>query len=139
MSERSDRDAVTAEMHFRCSDIYALDVIGGRWRLAIIWTLSSKESMRYNELKRHLRGITNIMLTRALRSLEDHKLVTRTEFPEVPPHVEYALTPKCKEVLPALEILHRWGKGLLIEARKQGHEEDEAVNPDGYLPNQETT
>ncbi|MDL2285753.1 helix-turn-helix transcriptional regulator, partial [Desulfovibrio sp. OttesenSCG-928-F07] len=105
------------EVHYRCADIYALDVIGGRWRLAVIWTLSSKESMRYNELKRHLKGITNIMLTRSLRSLEEHRLVTRTEFARTPPHVEYALTPKCKEVLPALEILHRWGKSLLIAER----------------------
>lgn len=100
-------------IHYRCADIYALEVISGKWRLAIIWTLSSKESMRYNELKRHLKGITNIMLTRALRSLEEHDLVVRREFNQIPPHVEYSLTPKCREVLPALKIIHQWGSDLL--------------------------
>ena len=101
------------DIHYRCADIYALEVISGKWRLAIIWTLASKESMRYNELKRHLRGITNIMLTRALRSLEEHDLVIRNEFKQIPPHVEYSLTPKCREVLPALKIIHSWGRDLL--------------------------
>ena len=101
------------DIDYRCADIYALEVISGKWRLAIIWTLASKESMRYNELKRHLRGIANIMLTRALRSLEEHDLVVRREFNQIPPHVEYSLTPKCREVLPALRIIHSWGKDLL--------------------------
>ena len=109
------------DIHYRCADIYALEVISGKWRLAIIWTLAGKESMRYNELKRHLRGITNIMLTRALRSLEEHALVIRKEFSQIPPHVEYSLTPKCLAVLPALQIIHSWGKDLLIvhNARQQ--------------------
>lgn len=98
---------------YRCADIYALEVISGKWRLAIIWTLSSRPTMRYNELKRYLPGITNIMLTRALRSLEEHGLIIREEFNQIPPHVEYSLTDKCREVLPALEIIHKWGRDLL--------------------------
>ncbi len=89
---------------------YALDIIGGKWRLPIIWQLSTQESMRYNELKRHLNGITNIMLTRALQDLEKNRLITRTEFSQIPPHVEYSLTESCKEILPALDIINEWGK-----------------------------
>ena len=98
---------------FKCTDIYALEVIGGKWRLPIIWTLSTKPSMRYNELKRHIGGITNIMLTRCLQGLEAFGLVTRTEYDEALPHVEYSLTNKCRELLPALELINEWGRDLL--------------------------
>lgn len=119
---RKEADASIGERVYTCTDIYALEVIGGKWRLPIIWTLSTKKSMRYNELKRHMKGITNIMLTRCLQGLESYGLVTRTEHDEVPPHVEYALTDKCRELLPALEIINAWGRDLLrtIEKREPG-------------------
>lgn len=94
----------------KCAVTLALDIIGGKWRLPIIWQLSSQESMRYNELKRHLNGITNIMLTRALLGLEENGLVIRKEYSQIPPHVEYSLTKSCKQLLPALEIINDWGR-----------------------------
>jgi len=98
-------------VHFKnCAVIHALEIIGGKWRLPIIWELSTQDSMRYNELKRHLDGITNIMLTRALQGLEEHGLVNRVELCRIPPHVEYSLTESCKQLLPALEIINEWGK-----------------------------
>jgi DNA-binding HxlR family transcriptional regulator len=66
--------------------------------------------MRYNELKRRLDGITNIMLTRALQGLVANGLVRREELCRIPPHVEYSLTESCKRLLPALEIINDWGK-----------------------------
>jgi len=102
-------------VHFnKCAVIHALEIIGGKWRLPIIWELSAQESMRYNELKRHLNGITNIMLTRALQGLEEHGLVSRTEYNHIPPHVEYSLTESCRELLPALEIINQWGKSQML-------------------------
>lgn len=97
----------------KCAVMHALEIIGGKWRLPIIWELSVQESMRYNELKRHLEGITNIMLTRALQGLEEHGLVRRVELGRIPPHVEYSLTESCRELLPALEIINEWGKGKM--------------------------
>ncbi len=94
----------------KCPVIRALDILGGKWRLAIIWELSRYENMRYNELKRHLCGITNRMLTRSLQALEYHGLVTRKEYDQIPPHVEYSITESCKSLLPALEIINEWGK-----------------------------
>lgn len=93
----------------KCAVIYALEIIGGKWKLPIIYKLSKKDSMRYNELKRELEGITNIMLTRSLQFLEEHNLVTRTQFNQVPPHVEYSLTESAKQLLPALEVIKKWG------------------------------
>lgn len=100
----------------KCAVTHALEIIGGKWRLPIIWELSAQESMRYNELKRHLDGITNIMLTRALQGLEEHGLVRRVELCQIPPHVEYSLTESCKQLLPALEIINEWGKEKILDA-----------------------
>ena len=98
----------------KCAVTHALEIIGGKWRLPIIWELSAQDSMRYNELKRHLDGITNIMLTRALQGLEDYGLVRRVELCQIPPHVEYSLTESCKQLLPALEIINEWGKARML-------------------------
>ena len=98
----------------KCAVIHALEIIGGKWRLPIIWELSDRESMRYNELKRRLNGITNIMLTRSLQGLEEHGLINRNEFNKIPPHVEYSLTERCKELLPALDIINQWGEDQML-------------------------
>lgn len=103
----------------KCPVIHALEIIGGKWRLAIIWELSTQESMRYNELKRRLNGITNIMLTRSLQALENYNLVNRVEFSRIPPHVEYSLTEGCKKLLPALEIINQWGKDQMLGTCKK--------------------
>lgn len=93
----------------KCAVIYALGLIGGKWKLPILWKLSKKDSMRYNELKRELQGITNRMLTRTLDFLVAENLVLRTAYDENPPHVEYALTEEARLLLPALEIIKKWG------------------------------
>jgi len=97
----------------KCPVIHALEIIGGKWRIPIIWELSTKKSLRYNELKRSISGITNIMLTRSLQSLEEHGLVKRVEYNIIPPHVEYSLTDNCHDLLPALVIINEWGKNSL--------------------------
>lgn len=100
----------------KCAVTHALEIIGGKWRLPIIWELSAQDSMRYNELKRHLDGITNIMLTRALQGLEENGLVRRVEICHIPPHVEYSLTESCKQLLPALEIINEWGREKMLNS-----------------------
>lgn len=74
-----------------CPIIHALNLIGGKWKLPVLWHLFDAESVRYNELKRSVVGITNIMLTQCLRELEAAGLVRRNDFGEVPPRVEYSL------------------------------------------------
>lgn len=106
----------------KCSVIYALEIIGGKWKLPIIWKLSKKDSMRYNELKRELEGITNIMLTRSLQYLEEHDLVTRHEFNQVPPHVEYSLTDSARKLIPALEVIKDWGRMEMDRIEKEESE-----------------
>ncbi|OPJ62814.1 winged helix-turn-helix transcriptional regulator [Clostridium chromiireducens] len=93
-----------------CSVIYALDIVGQKWRLPIMWYLSEAEPVRYNELKRKIKGITNMMLTKSLKELEEHNLIVRTQYETIPPKVEYFLTERGKSLLPALNELYKWGE-----------------------------
>ena len=92
-----------------CEIVDALNLLSGRWKLPILWKLSYG-NMRYNELKRQVHGITNIMLTRSLQELEAHGLVIRIQYSEVPPHVEYGLTMTGLKLVPALHELKKWGE-----------------------------
>ena len=78
-----------------------------------MWYLLEAEPARYNELKRRIKGITNMMLTKSLKELEEHKLIVRTQYETIPPKVEYSLTQRGKELLPALNELNKWGKEQL--------------------------
>ena len=95
-----------------CPLTFALNQIGGKWRLPIIWALSKNGTMRYNELKRDIEGITNMMLTQSLKELELHGIISRKQFMEVPPRVEYTLTDSGEELIPALKALANWGNKM---------------------------
>lgn len=95
-----------------CPLTYALDLIGGKWRLPIIWALSQNDTLRYSELKRKIDGITNMMLSQSLREMEAYGLVNRKQFIEIPPKVEYSLTEDGKDLIPALVSLAKWGKKM---------------------------
>ncbi|MGB0944590.1 MAG: winged helix-turn-helix transcriptional regulator [Marinomonas sp.] len=91
----------------------ALEIIGGKWKGAILYHLldSSNQdtSIRFNELRRIMPNITQRMLTKQLRELEEIKLISRTIHPEVPPRVEYAMTDYGKTLAPVIESLRAWG------------------------------
>lgn len=91
-----------------CPLQHAMEMIGGKWKLAILCSLSADGSVRYNDLKRKINGISNTMLAKSLRELEDDGLVQRTEFLEVPIRVEYKATEKAKELNPILLQLAQW-------------------------------
>lgn len=92
-----------------CPLTFALNLIGGKWKLPIIWALSKNGTMRYNELKRNIDGITNMMLTQTLKELELRGITHRKQFMEVPPRVEYSLTDHGESLIPALKALASWG------------------------------
>ncbi|PLS26313.1 winged helix-turn-helix transcriptional regulator [Bifidobacterium parmae] len=95
-----------------CAIGYAFKAIEGKWKLPVMYVLSTHGSARYNEIKREL-GITNMMLTNTLRDLEAYGLVSRTQYNEVPPRVEYALTDNGYAIIPALREFEKWGQLLL--------------------------
>lgn len=95
-----------------CPLTHSLNLIGGKWRLPIIWALNKNGTMRYNELKRNIDGITNMMLTHSLKELEADGIIKRKQFMEIPPRVEYSLTESGVELIPALQALARWGSKM---------------------------
>jgi DNA-binding HxlR family transcriptional regulator len=86
----------------------ALDAIGGKWKMAILWRLA-RRSWRYNEIRRDLKRVTHRILTKQLRELERDGLVIRTVHPVVPPHVDYTITELGLTALPAIDTLREWG------------------------------
>ncbi len=94
--------------HYNCPLEATLDVIGGKWKLYLLWHLR-EETKRYGELKRSTKGITEKMLIQQLRELESDRLVERKVYPEIPPKVEYSLTPYGKTFVPILRLLNSWG------------------------------
>lgn len=92
-----------------CGVSKVMDILGGKWKLKILWVLSQHPSIRFNQLKREVDGITNVMLTRCLETLADVHLVKRTDSPKV----DYSLTDKGIELCPSLLFLNDWGKSNL--------------------------
>ena len=91
-----------------CPEAYASTIIGGQWTLVICsWLLSGK--LRFGELKKKLPNITERMLTLQLRKLEENMIVKRTVHAEVPPRVEYELTPIGYDLKPVIKELEDWG------------------------------
>ena len=84
-----------------------LRLITGKWKTDILWALGGGKQ-RFGELMRAMPGITQHMLTAQLRDLERHGLVTRTAYPEVPPRVEYELTPAATALRPVFQSLVEW-------------------------------
>ncbi len=90
------------------------NIVGRKCKWELLWFLYNNGSTRYNELKRRIPGITNIMLTKSLRELEADGLVERCELVSAPPKiVEYSLTPLGQELIPALNELYAWGRKVL--------------------------
>lgn len=85
-----------------------LEVIGGRWKVLILRELFQGVK-RFNELQRAISGITQKMLTQQLREMESDGIIHREIYLQVPPKVEYSLTPLGVSLKPILEAMHEWG------------------------------
>lgn len=102
-----------------CAVEVTLSVIGGTWKPIILFHLL-RGKMRFSELGRAIPTVTQRMLTLQLRELEDTGIVNRTVYPEVPPRVEYALTPLGQSLEPVLVAMREWGQayaGTPLDAR----------------------
>lgn len=83
-------------------------MIGGKWKSMILYVLSSKGVVRFNQLKKMISGISQKMLTQQLRELERDGLIKRQAFPEVPPHVEYSISELGLSLGPIYQAIHSW-------------------------------
>lgn len=88
---------------------YTISVIGGKWKMVILYLLAENQQVRFNELKRQIGTITFKTLSSQLKELEADGLVKRKEYPQIPPKVEYSLTDQAETLLPVLEELCEWG------------------------------
>jgi DNA-binding HxlR family transcriptional regulator len=98
-----------------CPIRYAIDVVGGKWKLPIICMLAGGLPTRYSSIKRKLTGVTNTMLAQSLKELEAAGIIHREQYNEVPPRVEYTLTDKGQSIILPLEKLAEWGAGHMQE------------------------
>lgn len=87
-----------------------LDIVGDRWTILILRDLLTHESRRFQDLETSLRGISPNTLSLRLKNLEEHAIVIRRMYEEHPPRAEYLLTPKGRELGPALRALQLWGQ-----------------------------
>lgn len=96
-----------------CAMAYTISLIGGRWKPAILWQLS-QTFMRYKHLKGVIPNISERILTKALKELEQDGLIKKTIYASFPPRVEYKLTALGKSMKPLLKNMSDWGKNNMI-------------------------
>jgi DNA-binding HxlR family transcriptional regulator len=105
-----------------CPARLAIETIADKWSVVVLYGLS-RGSRRHGELVELIGGISKKMLTQTLRRLEQHGLVTRTTFAQVPPRVEYDLTELGRTLIAPIETLTRWAESngdALLEAQAAG-------------------
>ncbi len=93
---------------------FAMDRIGGTWKMPILWRLRDK-TLRYSDLKKDLPHITHKMLSSVLRDLEREGFVTRKVYAVVPPKVEYTITRRGLKAVPVIETIRKYGAELMKE------------------------
>ena len=99
---------LTKEEMPACPVATTVQLIGSKWKLLILRNLLARP-WRFNELRKSLEGISQKVLTDSLRSMEEDGLVTRTVYPEVPPRVEYSLSPPGESMRPIIQAMEQWG------------------------------
>ena len=99
---------LTKEEMPACPVATTVQLIGSKWKLLILRNLLARP-WRFNELRKSLEGISQKGLTDSLRSMEEDGLVTRTVYPEVPPRVEYSLSPLGESMRPIIQAMEQWG------------------------------
>jgi DNA-binding HxlR family transcriptional regulator len=118
---------MSAESNSTCPVCKTAEVVCGKWTLLLIRDLA-EGSARFCELERSLEGISPRTLSLRLRALEEEGIVARHTYPEVPPRVEYALTPKGTALVPLVEDMRSYGmRWLLGDAADVGRRQPAAA------------
>jgi len=103
-----------------CPVTASLEVIGGKWKMLIVH-LVNNDINRFGKMSMMLKDISKQMLTTQLRDLERDGILERVIYPEIPPRVEYFLTPKGRALMPVLNALKDWGLDLVRENAVAGN------------------
>ncbi len=89
---------------------YTMSLISGKHKMVILYCLMEFEPVRFNELKRYLKTISDKTLSTNLKELETDRLIVRTEYPQIPPKVEYRLSERGRSLMAVLDQLCLWGE-----------------------------
>lgn len=89
---------------------YTLSLISGKYKMIILYCLMEFEPVRFNDMRRYIKTISDKTLSASLKELEASGLVFRKEYPQIPPKVEYSLTGKGKSLMEVLDLLCIWGE-----------------------------
>ncbi len=106
------------ETEINCPLRYLQSLLGGKWKMPIVCMLAGGTPLRNATIKRRLGQITSTMLSQTLRELEADGIISRKQFNEVPPHVEYSLTERGQSVVPILAELGTWATEQMAEQQK---------------------
>lgn len=96
------------EADIRCPLEYGLGVFGGKWKSRVICVLNEKKVLRYSGIREEMLNITDAVLASVLKELIADGMIGRKQYDEIPPRVEYSLTPKGESVVPILQSICRW-------------------------------
>ncbi len=107
---RSEIERRLLNDEYNCEKELTMSIISGKYKVVIIWHLGNEGPHRYSELFRLFKEISNRILTKQLRELEQDGIIARTIYPVVPPKVEYHLTELGETILPIVNEMWRWGK-----------------------------
>ena len=110
--QKNKKEITTASS--QCPFRQTLDTLDGKWKFAIIYELFKKETYRFKELERQIEGITARMLIKELKSLEQSDIISRKQYPTVPPKVEYSLTEYGASLEPIMKVMTEWGKKHML-------------------------
>lgn len=109
------------EDHSHCPVRLVMSRFGDKWSILVLTLLGDEDILRFNEMRKYLKDISQKMLTATLRSLEADGLIKRTIYPEIPPRVEYQLTDLGKSLLPFITQMLEWASNnmeSIIKNRK---------------------
>ncbi|OWY25387.1 transcriptional regulator [Sphingobacteriales bacterium UPWRP_1] len=101
---------ISSKKYVNCPFRQTLDILEGKWKFAIIYSLMKNGTLRFKELERDVSGITARMLVKELKLLEQHEIVARKAYATVPPTVEYTLTECGRSLQPVIESIYNWGQ-----------------------------
>ena len=115
----ADNKFTAPETLARCEAMGRLQsVLGGKWKILILWYVAFYQVQRFGELRRRLEGITQSTLTRQLRELEEDGFLHREVYQEIPPRVEYTLTELGQSFVPILHSMLAWSEARLPHTQR---------------------
>lgn len=104
-----DERCISAEQLGETGFSYTLSLINGKYKMPILYTLMEFGVVRFNAMKKYIGSISYKTLSATLKELERDALIVRTEYPQIPPKVEYALTERGRSLIPILDQMCEWG------------------------------